>query len=111
MQANPIPQPDFLTKPRIGRGIAWGVASALFLVMATFALLGGDVARVSHGNLYLAMGVLFGIIACATGLAAKIELRLIDIEREIVRGNQLRIDGMVKRQAALDAVRKDMPIP
>ncbi|MEP6830872.1 MAG: hypothetical protein ABI963_11065 [Rhizomicrobium sp.] len=107
-----IPQPDFLTKPRIGRGIAWGVACALVLIWAALLLLGGDAAMKSDANLFLALGVLFGAIACATSLAAKIEMRLIDIEREIARGNRMQPEAVAAaRQAALDAARNGGPIP
>lgn len=111
MHADPIPGPDFVTKARIGRGIGWGVAGGVFLVMAALAFLGGDAAMRSHEDLWLALGVLFCVVACATGLAARIEARLMDIQREIVRGNQLRPEEIARRQGALDAARKDMPIP
>jgi hypothetical protein len=111
MHADPIPGPDFVTKARIGRGIGWGVAGAVFLIMAALLYLGGDAAMRAHENLWLALGVLFCVIACATSLAAKIEARLIDIEREITRGNRLSLEDVAKRQSALDVTRKDMPIP
>jgi type VI protein secretion system component VasK len=111
MHADPIPGPDFVTKARIGRGLGWGVAGGVFLVMAALLYLGGDAAMKTHENLWLALGVLFCVIACATGLAARIEVRLMDIQREIVRTNQLRFEDAAKRQSALDTARKDMPIP
>ncbi len=111
MQVAPIPGPDFVTKARIGRGIGWGVAGGMFLIMAALSVLGGDAAMKGHAILWLALGVLFSVIGCATGLAGKIEARLIDIEREIARGNRLRPEELAQRQGALDAARKDMPIP
>jgi hypothetical protein len=111
MTPDPIPQPDFLTKPRIGRGIAWGVAGAIALIWAALLLLGGDAGMKSDANLFIALGVLFAGIACANGLAAKIEMRLIDIEREIARANRLGLDEVVKRQGALDELRNGRTIP
>ena len=97
MHADPIPGPDFVAKARIGRGFGWGVAGAVFLLMAALLYLGGDATIKGHENLWLALGVLFAVIGCATGLAGKIEARLMDIQREIARGNQLRSDEAARR--------------